>query len=388
KLDDPKVDTEMILLIHRAHLKQKDRYLQALKNGIEFYSKNYGPYPYGTITLVDPAPGASEAGGMEYPTLFTSMTMSWMPKGIRMPEMVTIHEFGHGYWYGIVGSNEFEEAWLDEGINSYSEVKAMSKYYGPDSAMIDIGNLKIGDLAFQRISVIGSGKMDPIVKNSWEYVTGGSYGLNVYNKAALMLLTLEKWLGEDVMAKIMKTYYEKWKFRHPRSQDFVQVAEEVSGRDLKWFFDQALRSPDKLDYAIGSLNSEEVKEPEGIFDGKTPEAKDQRGKTSNKPLSKAYRNEVVAVRYGDWIFPQDILIVFENGEKIRETWDGRDRWKRFVYWKPVRLAYAQVDPDRKMVLDVNYTNNSKVLTPKRAPIMKYALGFMTFFQGLLSFVSL
>jgi len=388
KLDDPKVDTEMILLIHRAHLKQKDRYLQALKNGIEFYSKNYGPYPYETITLVDPAPGASEAGGMEYPTLFTSMTMSWMPKGVRMPEMVTIHELGHGYWYGIVGSNEFEEAWLDEGINSYSEVKAMSKYYGPDSAMIDIGNLKIGDLAFQRIAVIGSGKMDPIVKNSWEYVTGGSYGLNVYNKAALMLLTLEKWLGEDVMAKIMKTYYEKWKFRHPRSEDFVQVVEEVSGRDLKWFFDQVLRSPDKLDYAIGSLNSEEVKEPEGIFDGKTPEAKDQRGKTSNKPLNKAYRNEVVAVRYGDWIFPQDILIVFENGEKIRETWDGRDRWKRFVYWKPVRLASAQVDPDRKMVLDVNYTNNSKVLTPKRAPIMKYALGFMTFFQGLLSFVSL
>jgi hypothetical protein len=388
KLDNPKVDTEMILLVHRAHLKQKDRYLQALKNGIEFYSKNYGPYPYETITLVDPAPGASEAGGMEYPTLFTSITMSWMPKGVRLPEMITIHEFGHGYWYGIVGSNEFEEAWLDEGINSYSEVKAMSKYYGVDRSMIDIGNLKIGDLAFQRIPVIGSGKMDPIVKNSWEYVTGGSYGLNVYNKAALMLLTLEKWLGEDVMAKIMKTYYEKWKFRHPRSQDFVQVAEEVSGRDLKWFFDQVLRSPDKLDYAIGSLKSEEVKEPEGIFDGKTAEAKDQRGKASNKPLNKAYRNEVVAVRYGDWIFPQDILIVFENGEKIRETWDGKDRWKRFVYWKPVRLASAQVDPDRKMVLDVNYTNNSKVLTPKRAPIMKYALGFMTFFQGLLSFVSL
>lgn len=388
KLDDPKVETEMILLIHRAHLKQKDRYLEALKNGIEFYSKNYGPYPYETITLVDPAPGASAAGGMEYPTLFTSMTMSWMPKGIRLPEMVTIHEFGHGYWYGIVGSNEFEEAWLDEGINSYSEVKALSKYYGPDSAMIDIGNFKIGDLTYQRIAVVGSGKMDPIVKNSWEYVTGGSYGLNVYNKAALMLLTLEKWLGEDVMGQIMKAYYERWKFRHPRSEDFVQVAEEVSGRELEWFFDQVLRSPDKLDYAIGSLNSEEVKEPEGVFDGKTAEAKDQRGKASNKLLPKAYRNEVVAVRYGDWVFPQDILIVFENGEKIRETWDGRDRWKRFVYWKPVRLASAQVDPDRKIVLDVNYTNNSKLLKPKRAPILKYALGFMTFFQGLLSLVSL
>jgi len=388
KLDNPSVETEMILLVHRAHLKQKDRYLQALKNGIEFYSQNYGPYPYETITLVDPAPGALAAGGMEYPTLFTSMTTSWMPKGVHMPEMVTIHEFGHGYWYGIVGSNEFEEAWLDEGINSYSEVKAMSKYYGVDRSMIDFGGLKIGDQAYQRIMVIGSGKMDPIVKNSWEYVSGGSYSLNVYSKAALMLLTLEKWLGEDVMAKIMKTYYERWKFRHPRSEDFVQVAEEVSGQDLKWFFDQVLHSPGKLDYGIGSVNSTEVKAPQGVFPGKTQDAKGQGEKSEKKPVNKIYRNEVVAVRYADWIFPQEILIVFENGETIREIWDGKDRWKRFIYTKPARLSYALVDPDGKMVLDVNYTNNSKVLEPKKAPILKYALGFMTVFQSILSFISL
>jgi len=388
QMDNPKVDTEMILLVHRAHLKQKDRFLRALKNAIEFYSQNYGPYPYGTITLVDPAPGGSAAGGMEYPTLFTSMTTSWMPKGVRMPEMVTIHEFGHGYWYGIVGSNEFEEAWLDEGINSYSEAKAMDRYYGAEGSMIDFLGIRIGEIAYQRISVVGSGKMDPVLKNSWEYISGGSYSLNVYNKAALMLLTLEKWLGEDVMANIMKTYFEKWKFRHPRSQDFVDVAEEVSGQDLKWFFDQVLRSPGKLDYAIGSLNSIAVRAPEGILDGRKPEAKDAREKAPAKPAAKLYRNEVVAVRFGDWIFPQEIVIVFENGDKVRETWDGKDRWKRFVYTRPVKLAYAQVDPDRKLLLDVNFTNNSMVLEPKKAPVRKYALGFMTLVQALLSFVSL
>jgi len=199
-LDEPSVKTEMILLVHRAHIRQKERYAQALRNGLEFYSRSFGPYPYETITLVDPAPGAMGAGGMEYPTLFTAGTTAWMPQGIRIPEMVTIHEFGHNYWYGMVASNEFEEAWLDEGINTYSEIKAMSRFYGEDRSMIDFAGIRIGSIAYNRMSVLGSGRFDPVLKESWRYISGGSYALNVYAKAGLMLLTLEKWLGEDVMS--------------------------------------------------------------------------------------------------------------------------------------------------------------------------------------------
>ena len=170
---------------------------------------------------------------MEYPTLFTAGTDRFMPAGVHMPEMVTIHEFGHGYWYGMVGSNEFEEAWLDEGINTYSEVKAMAEYYGPDRSLIDLGPVRISDLSYQRVSVIGAGRFDPILRRSWDFVSGGSYSLNVYNKACLMLLTLERYLGEETMARIMKTYFETWKFRHPTSEDFIRTAETVSGRDLQ-----------------------------------------------------------------------------------------------------------------------------------------------------------
>ncbi len=386
---EPRVDTEMILLVHRAHLRQKDRYAQALRHGIEFYSTSYGAYPYETITLVDPAPGAMAAGGMEYPTLFTADTTSWMPRGFRMPELVTIHEFGHGYWYGMVASNEFEEAWLDEGINTYSEIKAMARYYGEDSSVIDIGGVKISDQAYQRAMVIGSGRFDPVVKNSWDYISGGSYSLNVYSKAGLMMLTLEKLLGEDVMAKVMRAYFERWKFRHPRTADFVQVAEDVSGRDLEWFFSQALGSPDKLDYGISDLSTVEVTDPRGVFDEKSPPAERPQGAPkASSQAPKMYRSEVVASRFGEWIFPQEILVVFKDGDRIRETWDGRDRWKRFVYFKRAEVVSATVDPDHKMILDVNYTNNSRTLVPKKAGILKYALGFMEWFQGFLSLVSL
>jgi len=388
-LEEPRVETEMILLVHRSHLKQKDRYAQALRNGLEFYSRNYGPYPYPTITLVDPAPGAMAAGGMEYPTLFTSMTTSWMPRGVRLPEMVTIHEFGHGYWYGLVGSNEFEEAWLDEGINTYSEIKAMSKYYGKDRSMIDIAGLRIGSVDYNRMSVIGSRRFDPILKKSWDFINGSSYALNVYSKAGLMLLTLEKWLGEDVMSRLMKTYFERWKFRHPTSEDFIRVAEEVSGKDLRWYFDQVLRSPDKLDYAVSGLAAEEISAGEGLFEAaaKEPPAKDANASASPEPMLKAYRSEITIARLGEWFFPQEIRIIFDDGETIRETWDGRDRWKRFVYLKTSKVVSAEIDPDRKVVLDVNYANNSRVLGKKRPAVVKAALGFVTWLQGLFTLIS-
>jgi hypothetical protein len=404
RTENPHVDTEMILLIHRMHLNHKERYLSALKNGIEFYSQSYGAYPYPTITLVDPAPKATGAAGMEYPTLFTGGTMWWLPKGIYMTEMVTIHEFGHGYWYGMVGSNEFEEAWLDEGINTYSEVKAMAKYYGEDQSLTNWAGLKISDLANQRASIMQSSRLDPILKNSWEFYSSGSYGMNTYAKAALMLLTLENYLGEGVMSDIMRTYFETWKFKHPTSEDFVAVAEEVSGQDLSWFFDQFLNSPDKLDYAIGRIRSEEVEDPEGIFDdevraeGQESEKGGQEEKGTDKQYTddqdkdeqgaeKIYRNEVVVLRKGELIFPQEILIRFEEGEELTEKWDGKERWKRYVYFRPYKLESAQVDPEYKILLDINFTNNSRLMEPNKLPVWKHALRLMFQFQNILSLFS-
>jgi hypothetical protein len=385
-LKNPPVHTEIILLIHRSHRNQKERYLSSLKNAIEFYSQSYGAYPYPTITLVDPPLGGFAAGGMEYPTLFTSMAVSWMPKGVYMTEMVTIHEFGHNYWYGIVGSNEFEEAWLDEGINSYSEIKALAKYYGENSSMLNIHGVKMSDLLFHRLRVIASPRLDSILKNSWEFYNSATYGINVYSKAAFMLLTLENYLGEDVMSEVMRTFFEKWKFRHPRTQDFVAVAQEVSGQDLGWFFDQYLNSVSKLDYAIHRLRSRQVKKPEGILEPEE-EALEKSRSGEIQQQKKMYRNEVVVVRKGELIFPQEILVTFEEGEKIREKWEGKERWKRFIYIRPYRLKLAQIDPDNKIPLDINRLNNSQLFIPKKISPLKWALRLMCNFQAFLSYLS-
>ena len=104
----------------------------------------YGPYPYAQITVVDPPHGAGEAGGMEYPTFITGDTGWFIPKGVHLIDLVTEHEFGHQYWYGMVATNEFENGWLDEGINSYTEVKVLDNFYGPNASVINLAGRATG----------------------------------------------------------------------------------------------------------------------------------------------------------------------------------------------------------------------------------------------------
>src|SRR5580704_11063561 len=116
---------QMRILMQPAHWSQAERHEKILRESLDHFERWYGPYPYKTITLVDPEPD-SAAGGMEYPTFITGDANWFAPEGEHIfPEVVVEHEFGHQYWYGMVATNEFEDAWMDEGINSYTEVKVM-----------------------------------------------------------------------------------------------------------------------------------------------------------------------------------------------------------------------------------------------------------------------
>lgn len=129
--------TKITLLLHPEHDVPaiRARCLQALKVGLEFYGLRFGAYPYPTITAVDPGEdvqGRSLGGGMEYPTLITlGMPLFTHPSRLA-PDGVTVHEFGHQFWYGLSANNEFEESWLDEGLNTYSQGRAQLLGYRPD----------------------------------------------------------------------------------------------------------------------------------------------------------------------------------------------------------------------------------------------------------------
>jgi hypothetical protein len=365
----PLPPVNMRLLILPEHAGQAERHFAATRTALRWYGEWFGPYPYGHITIIDPA-WQSGADGMEYPTLFTGGTRWWIGPEVtaQTPEEVVVHEAGHQFWYGIVGTNEFEDAWMDEGINTYATARAMQQDF-PDTFLERryFGGFVpwvFKDIRLRRETVWNrlpgyrpAAKSDPESTPAYRfYPTTGRY--ITYNKTALWLNTMERWLGWSTMQRVFATFFSRYQFQHPRPADFFQTANEVAGQSLDGFFDQVYRSSNAFDYGVQDLKS------------------DKEGD--------AYRTTVAVRRYGEGIFPVDVLITFGNGETVRERWDGRDRWHIYTYLKPAKAAAAQVDPERVLLLDVNYTNNSRSLTPKGgAAATKWSLKWMVWLQDAL-----
>ena len=334
------------LLTFDSHRSSWQRYLDVMQGSMKRFDDWYGPYPYAQITVVDPPHGTLEAGGMEYPTFITGDTAWWAPKGqVEVPEGVTEHEFGHQYWYGMVATNEFENAWLDEGINSYTEVKVMGSLYGKNTSVLNWLGAQMGDAATQRMSYLGVAETDPLSRPSYQDMSMGAYGGVTYGKAATMLMTLENVVGEQMLQKALRAYFMKYRFTHPTQEDFLRTVNEVAGEDLNWYWQQAVYGTQVLDYKVLKAESTRV----DWADKNAPDEK--KGET-------LYETNVLLQRVGDFILPVTTEIKFDNGETIRERWVGVERWKRFVYLKKAKVLSVEIDPDHQITMDRNYLNNS------------------------------
>lgn len=382
---------DMRLLLQPEHEAQAERHFAATRAALQYYGSWYGEYPYGHITIVDPAYG-SGAGGMEYPTLFTCGSRYFNLEGGGSPEGVTIHEAGHQFWYGIVGNNEFEHAWLDEGFNTFSTARTMDVAFGEVAYVRRYFQGLLPwinrDLKFKRMTsgnrldgYRSAAKSDAQSTPTYQYFPGTASRIT-YDKTALWLSTLERHLGWETLQRILSTHFSRWKFRHPKPEDFFAVANEVSGQNLTPFFDQVHRSSNVFDYAVESVSTAPIQ-----LRGMTESGGKLVPAPASTPESKAqlFRSQVVVRRLGEAIWPVEVLFGFENGEKVRETWDGQYRWKAFTFEKPSKLKYAVVDPDHKLLLDINYTNNSKLVSPQaKFPARKWASKWMIWLQDLMN----
>jgi hypothetical protein len=180
-----------------------------------------------------------------------------------------------------------------------------------------------------------------------------------YNKTAVWLHTLERHLGWPTLQRVLSTYFQRYAFKHPTPPDFFTVANEVSGQDLGWYFDQVYRGSQTFDYGVDTFRS--VTEQPGWN-----------------------RTVVVARRYGDGIFPVTVRLTLEDGQRVDWQWDGRDRWKLFDVTRAAKGLTAEVDPRRVLLLDVNRTNNSASLHPRgEAAARKWSLAWLVWLQDQL-----
>ncbi len=392
-VEDQWKDVNIMVYLQPEHEYLADRHTQSVKAALNYFDENLGKYPYSTITIVDPPIKGAGSAGMEYPSFITAGSFWGMPDEVRLIELVTIHEFGHNYFMGILASNEFEEAWLDEGFNTYFETRIMNAAYGEKTSMIGFRNFHIGDGESQRLGYTGmkNPKIAEVFRNAWEYPHGG-YGSLSYSKTATWLMTLEGLVGIETMNRIMKTYFKRWKFKHPCALDFIAIVNEIVkqeygnkyGDDMNWFFDQVLYGSDICDYKLAGIRNMKVKPPKGIHE--------LNGEKISFNLddydSDMYDSKVILHRLGEVIMPVEILIHFDNGDEMRENWDGKSRTKEFSYERPEQVVWAMIDPEEKIKIDLNMMNNGLTTEPVKAVSWKYAAKFLFILQNIMQTLSL
>jgi hypothetical protein len=234
-----------------------------LAEAIRHYSTHVGPYPYDVVTAVDGVIAAG--GGMEYPTI-TIIGESGSDMSL---DEVILHEVGHNWFYGILGSNERDHAWMDEGMNSYLESRYMRRRYpqaGLSEFVGDKGIMKlamrllgVNHLRYTQVPQLGyrlsaRANSDQALEGTSEYFRPMNYGTVVYMKTAAIFNHLEAYLGEAAVDSFLHTYYRQWAFRHPQPDDLRQSLYEATGRHFTWLTDGLINSADKLDIAITDVN--------------------------------------------------------------------------------------------------------------------------------------
>jgi hypothetical protein len=240
---DGRPDTTAIYAFYRpeqrriSHWDESARYS---RHSIEFFSKYLSPYPYPHMSAVD---GPTSCGGMEYP-MMTCIGGQWDTLGLYE---VTAHEIGHMWIPMIVGSDEKRYAWMDEGLTQFDQSQAMGDFFKgfDDEARNRKNYLDIAEM----------GNEVELMRHGDRYPTYTSYGVASYYKPASVLVALRGVLGAETFHKALTEYVRRWSYKHPSPYDFFHTFEDVSGKDLSWFWRTWFFETWKLDQAIDTVTT-------------------------------------------------------------------------------------------------------------------------------------
>lgn len=378
------------LLIPAEHKEHTKRYLTAAKQSLTYFKEHIGEYPYTTLTIVDPPIYGIRSCCMEYPTLVTGISLAGLPNAIKTVEIITAHEFAHQYFMQMLASNEFEEPWLDEGFTTYFENRIMDHYYGDHTSTIDLLGLKIGAMEQSRTNYTGmrNPQVAEVFRPAWGFKHGG-YNSVVYQKTCTWLATLDNMLGREVMDEILQTYFQRWRFKHPSGQDFIDVVNEIVakrydekfGANMDWFFEQVLYGNEVCDYKINEIENKLIPNKVGFFDNGEEKSFEE---TKEDVEDSTYISKVIIHRLGQAKFPVDILVRFDDGSEVLEHWEGLDPTHELKYRGPKKIEWAHLDPENKNLMDLNLNNNSKRVERETSVVWKFTSKFMFWVENLIT----
>lgn len=309
-------------------------------DAIGYYSGWIGKYPHPKASVVD---GALDAGGgMEYP-MITVISQESI-KGLTLLDQVVTHEVGHNYFQGILGSNEREYAWMDEGINTFYEIRTLNAKYGkqnsfisnPDSMEIPFVNKFMRPLgstefySFMCQALFWRNSDLPNNTPAPDQIWNGNMVIT-YQKGGLMLEALKWYLGEAKFDKAMQGYFEKCKFKHPSPEDFYTAISESAGEDLTWFFDQWVNTTRFNDFVISDFSTEKT--------------------------SSGYKTTVTPENKGNMLMPAPVYLITEQGDTLTAKWDPRkEKTVTFMTESAAKTVGINLGLE---VLELDNTNNKQ-----------------------------
>lgn len=310
---------------------------------IEALSDVGGPYPWPQFTVIQ-----GGDGGMEYP-MITLITGRRSPGSVLG---VTAHEAGHMWYYGVLGFNETDYAWLDEGFASYASGRAMAQVLGQPMPSFQ-GN------AFSIVNLQKAGIGDRLSTPADWFETNAAYGTAAYSGGAMIADMLGYVMGDEVRDRWLHELFRRYKFKHPNPADVEKVAEDVSGMQLDWFFEEFTNTTRTLDYAVGDLDSRSGattitlhrKAPNVVPIDLRLTLEDGSTQWVNIPVGEMQGHKPVS---DDWIVAEPWLWTFPEYTLSLDL--------------PQRVVKAEIDPLNRTP-DVNRLNNASSL-PKRVQFLQ------------------
>lgn len=211
---------------------------------LDFFNEHIGPYPYDQYSVIQ-----GGDGGMEYAmcTLITGEREFGSLVG------VTAHEMAHAWFQHILATDEAQHEWMDEGFTTYISSLAMNEVMDQNKENPLDGTYR------GYVSLANSGYEQPQSTHADRYEFNQAYGISAYSKGAVFLGQLGYLIGEDNLKKTLNRYFNDWKFKHPTPNDFIRVAEKVSGAELSWYLNDWTRTTNTVDYGIKDVNVTEGK---------------------------------------------------------------------------------------------------------------------------------
>ena len=344
---------ELELLVPRTLPTATDqRYFAAAQAALDLLGTWFGPYPWPKLTLMVPPGDADGAGGMEYPMLVTLGLPENLPfgldGGVRLVEVVTVHEIAHQWAPMQAATNEAREAWLDEGFADYATTRALAVMYPGDRSMVDLGPLHVGYEGIHRSQYLIAAVREPLALPSWQYRDFLSYGVTVYSKGTLLFRTLEQSIGEERFLGAMRNYFDRWRWRHPTTADLQRSLEADLGQNLDHFFQQLVYGTGVVEYSVGDISA----------------------------------SSAIIVRRDEFSLPVDVALTYTDGRTDRLTWDGQGGQLHVPI--PSRdLARVQIDPDWKLRIAPNRLDDGRDVSPSPLPLTTLAARVLGIIQAVL-----